>query len=49
MAMHIPRAPGFSQMIKDGAKVIIYEYSNNITLRRWGLKQSNCNYCCTYT
>lgn len=22
MAMHIPRAPGFSQMLKDGAKVV---------------------------
>jgi len=23
MAMHVPKAPGFAQMLKDGAKVFI--------------------------
>ena len=28
MAMHVPKAPGFAQMMKDGAQVYIIEYSN---------------------
>ena len=30
MAMHIPRAPGFAQMMKDGAKVRCLYYRINI-------------------
>lgn len=42
MAMHVPRAPGFAQMLKDGARV---NYTNcQIMLFMWKLSRLDC--CC---